>query len=164
MRHKHTDKDDFHTPGYIINAIKNIYGKIDFDMYCTDHNAIAEPMMYWNLADLRDAVIFANPPWSSSVIVQEVPKVYADLHESNTVIWLLPNKLCQVGWHYNVLPYMDDIIFLSGRVDFDGPYKATRGSSRYGSLLCEMSKKSQRHMMPEFHSWTLRALKEMNAC
>ena len=138
--------------------------KIDFDMYCTDDNAIAEPMMYWNLADLRDAVIFANPPWSSSVIVQEVPKVYADLHESNTVIWLLPNKLCQVGWHYNVLPYMDDIIFLSGRVDFDGPYKATRGSSRYGSLLCEMSKKSQRHMMPEFHSWTLRALKEMNAC
>jgi len=140
MSFPNTKQEDFQTPGYLLEWISIQYGPIHFDMYCTDENAVAMPLAPFGLEYVRDSLIFANPPWASDFVTKAVPEAFSQLHESNTIVWLLPNKLCQVGYQTDVIPYMSKIIMLGGRVDYGGQYSAKQGSSRYGTLMCIMKR------------------------
>ena len=48
---------------------------------------------------------------------------------------LIPNKLCQKSFIDNIHPGIQKIIFLGGRINFEGPNITKGGSSRNGCLI-----------------------------
>ena len=51
------------------------------------------------------------------------------------IVFLLPNKLSEVGWVDEIKKRFVKIIRLGGRVNCSGPKAVKQGSSRWGSFL-----------------------------
>lgn len=85
---------------------------------CARHFTLAEDglLQSWN----RE-IVFMNPPYGS-VIGQWMAKAHdTTIHESATVVCLVPARTDTIWWHAHVMPH--EIRFLRGRLKF--------GESRY---------------------------------
>jgi hypothetical protein len=135
IKHNHTSKDDFRTPKYLIEWINKKYGPIEFDGACTPGiNNLFSPLSLeeeWP----SNSIIYSNPPWDSNSIIKWFQKGLKHTKKGGVHIMLIPNKLCQKSLVENVNPYIETLVFLGGRINFEGPFVTKGGSSRTGCLL-----------------------------
>lgn len=156
--HPNTTQDDFRTPDYLLHFVQKTFGKISRDGACSDENGVAPPIDLFSDERMKQGeVLFVNPPWSTPEVVRFVD---AAVHQSRcgaTVVFLLPNKLCEVAWVNNVNGFFENLIMLGGRVDFSGPYSVKKGTTRFGTFLGVLGKHNEN--IPAMESITLRELK-----
>lgn len=147
QNHPNTDLDDFRTPNWLLAFIHMHWG-INYDAACTPGlNEVVEktlrleetwPVKRWPIS------IFSNPPWDTKSIIKWINKGHEWVHapqkrkikSQRTHIMLIPNKLTVVELQESC-EYLSkyDLIFLGGRINFEGPNIAPGGSSRTGCLL-----------------------------
>ena len=161
-RHKHTDKDDFRTPMYIIKWLKSKFGDGLRDGACSPGiNNKGEPINVFGFHLIsKNEWVYINPPFDTPTILRFIESC-VDISKGNNVVFLLPNKLCQKSFCLNVNQHFDEIIMLGGRIDFESPYAVKGGSSMNGCFIgimyCDPIKKNT---YPIVKSITLSKLKE----
>ena len=160
--HPRTAQDDFRTPPYLLDYIGRTRA-ITHDGACSEANATGEPFDLFQEGQLLPpgSHLFVNPPWDTPSVKRFVKAAWFQMMRSpgSRVTFLLPNKLCEVAWVEDIMPYFDWITFLGGRVNFEGPNSVKGGASRWGSVLCEISRKVP-SPIPTIHYKTLKQLKE----
>lgn len=157
-----THKEDFRTPQYIVNWLKFEFGDHFYDACYNENfdNALSTPYIP-NKTDLdvRNWVYF-NPPFHSNKLEYFI-SLAEDLHcKGNDVVFLLPNKLCQVRYNDLLNGFFDEIIFLSGRIDFNSIYSVKGGSSRNGCFIGYKKGIQYRKTIPTFRFVKLKDIKK----
>jgi hypothetical protein len=140
--HPNTNKPDFHTPQFVLDYIKEQFpGRSMLDCAWSEelNNATAPTFdLFTNQEVPKDHFLFINPPWDTQTVIQfyhEAHRRFHSMNEDAPFCMLLPNKLTQTSWISHILPYIDHVCFLGGRLNFSGPWSTPGGSSRYGSIL-----------------------------
>tara|TARA_Y100000004_G_C8896584_1_gene404443 strand:- start:644 stop:1180 length:537 start_codon:yes stop_codon:yes gene_type:complete len=160
--HEHNDKDDFRTPMYLINWLKDKFGEGLRDGACTiGVNNKGEPINVFSPDSIEpEEWIYVNPPFDMKNVLMFV-KACAKLSNDNDVVMLLPNKLCSKAYVLNVNHHFDEIIMLGGRICFESPYAVTGGSSMNGCFIGIMySDVRKMNEYPVVKSITLSKIKE----
>ena len=133
--HKKTNFSDFRTPSYLIEWINNEFGPIDFDGACEDGvNNLFESLRLeeeWP----KGSIVYSNPPFDTPSILKWFAKGLEHSKNGGTHIMLIPNKLCQKTFVDNINPNIETMVFLGGRINFEGPNIVKGGSSRNGCLI-----------------------------
>lgn len=140
--------DDFRTPKYILRWIEDYYGlAITHDGACNelmlsrsgvydgDENAVAAPIDIITEELPYNATVFINPPWDSPTIEKLVLKAAKKTRVDTFIVFLLPNKLANKAWVNLILPHFTEIMFIGGRINFEGPNAAPAAKSRHGCFL-----------------------------
>jgi hypothetical protein len=133
--HPKTNLSDFRTPSYLITWINENFGPIHYDAACIDGlNNLFEPL---RLEDdwPEGSTIYSNPPFDAPSILKWFAKGLEHTKTGGTHIMLIPNKLCQKTFCDNINPHIQELVFLGGRINFEGPNIVKGGSSRNGCLL-----------------------------
>ena len=146
-RHEHTNKDDFRTPSYLIKWLKVKFGEGLRDAACTPGlNNKGEPINIFGFHLLAEGEwIYINPPFDTPTIVKFAQSARLRADEGSTVVMLLPNKLCQVGFVNGVNNHFDEVITLGGRINFESPYAVAGGTCMNGCFLGIMRQKRNDH-------------------
>ena len=97
--HPNNPKDDFRTPDYLMNYLKNLFGDRIRDGACSIENAKGEPIDVFNPEIAEHEWVFINPPFDTPTIIDFV-QASLEISTSNVVVFLLPNKLCQKSFVY----------------------------------------------------------------
>jgi phage N-6-adenine-methyltransferase len=132
--HPHNAEDDYRTPSYLFHYINNKLGPIQYDAACTPSlNNLAKPLRLedpWPIS----STVYSNPPYDSHSISKWIEKGSQHTLNQGTHIMLIPNKLNQVFFskHFHQIHH---IIFLGGRVNFEGPFSTSGGASMSGSII-----------------------------
>jgi len=166
------DPDDYRTPQYVLDWISEYIGEITHDGACNElmlsrsgiwspePNSVATPIDIVNLErDLYKPMhVFINPPWDTFTVCKLVHRaaLIHNVENTMTFTFLLPNKLCNKAWVEQVLPYLDHIIFLGGRINFEGPNAAPAAKSRHGCFLGIIDSKRNRR----YHGFTVKKIKQ----
>lgn len=145
------DPDDYRTPQYVLDWISQYICEITHDGACNElmlsrsgiwspePNSVATPIDICSLElDLiKPMHVFINPPWDTPTILKLVHRAaYLNMvDDTMTFTFLLPNKLCNKAWVEQVYPHLQQIIFLGGRINFEGPNAAPAAKSRHGCFL-----------------------------
>ena len=159
-KHPNTTKDDYRTPEYLLGFIESTVGEITRDGACHDSNGVAPSFDLWGDEQLSDGdVLFINPPWETKEVAKFVAEASKQVSNGAKVVFLLPNKLCEVAWVNNINDYFENIIILGGRVDFSGPFSVKGGASRYGTFIGFMG--FDRGHSTQMDSINIRELKEI---
>ena len=158
--HPNTRMDDYRTPRYILDYIEETFGQINRDGACHETNKTGDPIDLFSGELMKmGEVLFVNPPWSTPEVKRFVEAASRQVDAGATVVFLLPNKLCEVSWVNDVIGYFDNIILLGGRVDFAGPFSVKKGATRFGTFIGVMGKGRENN--PIVEGVTLRHLKEI---
>lgn len=156
--HTNTKQDDFRTPEYLLQFVRETFGEITRDGACSGENCVAKPLDLFSDERMKQGeVLFVNPPWSTPEVIRFVDAAVYQSRCGATVVFLLPNKLCEVAWVNNVNGFFENLIMLGGRVDFSGPYSVKKGATRFGTFLGVLGKHNEN--IPAMESITLRELK-----
>jgi hypothetical protein len=122
---------------YLIKWLKKLFGEGLRDGACIPGlNDKGEPINVFGFHLLAEGEwIYINPPFDTPTIVKfaEAARLRAD--EGTTVVMLLPNKLCQVGFVNGVNLHFDEVWTLGGRINFESPYSTKGGSSMNGCFF-----------------------------
>lgn len=133
--HQKTNLSDFRTPNYLVEWINKEFGPIDFDAACEPGlNNLFEPLRVedeWPIG----STVFSNPPFDTPSILKWFAKGLEHSKKGGTHIMLIPNKLCQKTFVNHINPYIETLVFLGGRINFEGPNIVKGGSSRNGCLI-----------------------------
>ena len=157
--HPKTWESDFRTPKYLLSWIGDTWGSITHDGACAADNATAKMFDLFGGENLMSGdVLFVNPPWETKEVMRFVEASSEQVRNGATVIFLLPNKLCEVSWVKYVNIWVEYIFMLGGRVDFSGPHSVKKGASRWGSIVAQIRPSPDHHSTTEWV--TLRELKE----
>jgi len=143
-----TCPDDFRTPQYILRWIEVEYERtISHDGACNelmlsragvydgDENAVAAPIDIVTEDLPGGATVFVNPPWDSPTIEKIVQAAAKKTRVDTFIVFLLPNKLANKAWVNFILPHFTEIVFIGGRINFEGPNAAPAAKSRHGCFL-----------------------------
>ena len=163
--HEHNDKDDFRTPGFVVNWLKSKFGPCLRDGACTIENMKGTPINVFGVHLLHpDEWVYVNPPFDTPSILSFIDAC-VPIASNNTVVFLLPNKLCQKSFCQNVNHHFDEIYLLGGRLNFESPFSVKGGTSMNGCFIgviyCDLLKKNER---PVIHSLTISELKKEWEC
>lgn len=133
--HPKTNLSDFRTPSYLISWINENFGPIDYDAACIDGlNNLFEPLRledHWP----KGSTVYSNPPFDTPSILKWFEKGIHHTQNEGTHIMLVPNKLCQKTFVDKINPKIQEIVFLGGRINFEGPNTVKGGTSRNGCFL-----------------------------
>lgn len=161
--HPKTLKSDYRTPDFVLNYIEKSWNcKITHDGACNAENAVAEPFNLFNTEVLpKKSILFVNPPWDtkSVKIFTEAAVWHYKKSPWSKIVFLLPNKLSEVGWVDEINNRFVKIIMLGGRLNFSGPNSVKQGSSRWGSFLGVIG--HNRYNKTYFDSINISKLKEI---
>lgn len=170
------DPDDYRTPQYVLDWIEHYICEITHDGACNElmlsrsgiwsplPNSVATPIDIMQLllpSMLRVAEpshVFINPPWDTPTILELVhaASILNEVDETMTFTFLLPNKLCNKAWVEQVFPHLHTIIFLGGRINFEGPNAAPAAKTRHGCFLGIIDRCSQ---VPQVSAITIKQMK-----
>lgn len=138
--HPHNEKDDFRTPMYIIDWLKDHFGDNLLDAACSEENKkgeyiniFKEPASY-AIFDLT-TWIYINPPFDMQNCIDFTQAGALWNEKGWPVVMLLPNKLCSKSYCEKINIHFDEIICLGGRINFESPYAAKGGTSMNGCFL-----------------------------
>jgi len=148
-QHEHNDKDDFRTPMYIIKWLKSKFGEGLRDGACTPGvNNKGEPINIFGFHLIaKDEWIYINPPFDTPSVVMFAESARLRANKGITVVMLLPNKLCQVGFVNGVNLHFDEVWTLGGRINFESPYAVAGGASMNGCFLGIMYQDRKEHTL-----------------
>ena len=135
MNHSKTKLNDFRTPEFLIKWINSSFGPVDFDAACDPGvNNLFSPL---RLEDKwpKGSTVYSNPPFDVDSIIKWFEKGLSHVEKGGTHIMIIPNKLCQKSFVLKVNPFIQKIVFLGGRVNFEGPNSTKGGSSRTGTII-----------------------------
>lgn len=135
--HERTHEEDFRTPEYIVKWLKYNFGEDFYDACYNENydNALSTPYIPGKTEPNQGEWVYFNPPFHSNKIPYFI-ELAKELQLKNIMsVFLLPNKLCQVGFVNNVNRSFDEIIFLGGRINFDSIYSTPGGTSKNGCFI-----------------------------
>ena len=157
--HPKTNESDFRTPDYLLHWVSSTWGRITHDGACSTENSIATAFDLFGQERLQGGdVLFVNPPWETNEVMRFVEASSKQVTNGATVIFLLPNKLCEVKWVDCINIWFEYIFLLGGRVDFSGPHSVKKGATRWGTIVTQIRAFPDHHATTEWV--TLRELKK----
>ena len=132
-----THQEDFRTPQYIIHFLKSKYGSKFYDACYNQNfdNCLSKPYIPKLTIPNKDEWVYFNPPFHSDKIHYFIDLAQELKKNGITSIFLLPNKLCQVGFVNKINLHFNEIIFLGGRINFISKYSVKGGTSRNGCFI-----------------------------
>jgi len=135
MNHEKTKLNDFRTPEYLMKWIDSRFGPVDYDAACEPGvNNLFSPLRLEQVWPIGSTV-YSNPPYDAPSIIKWFNKGLKHVEKGGTHIMLIPNKLCQKSFIESIHPFIQTIVFIGGRVNFEGPNITKGGSSRSGSII-----------------------------
>ena len=160
--HPKTREDDYRTPAFVLRYVSDLMGRpITHDGACSPDNAVSLPFDLFSNEQLpEDSLLFVNPPWDTPNVKRFVEAAHRKTPESSDCVFLLPNKLSEVGWVLDVNWRFSEIIMLGGRLDFTGPHSVKKGASRWGTFLGVLKTFGNPNNDTRFHSIRIKTLKE----
>jgi len=160
--HPNTAEDDYRTPEFVLRYVSDMVGRsITHDGACSPENAVASSFDLFSNEQLpEDSLLFVNPPWDTPNVKRFVEAAHRKTPESSDCVFLLPNKLSEVGWVLDVNWRFREIIMLGGRLDFSGPHSVKKGASRWGTFLGVMKSFGNPDHETVFRSIRIKTLKE----
>ena len=138
--HENTNMEDFRTPPYLFKWIDQEYGPIEYDGACTDGLNNLAPSLRLEDEWPKGTTVYSNPPYDMISLKSWFEKGLSHVENGGVHIMLVPNKICQVGFVESINDYIQEIVFLGGRIDFISPYSVKGGTSRNGCFLLVNSK------------------------
>lgn len=135
--HPKTNEDDYRTPPFVLDYISHMMDReITHDGACSPDNAVGTAFDLFSDDPLPEgSLLYVNPPWDTPNVKRFVESAFNKVNESSECVFLLPNKLSEVGWVEDVNWRFREIIMLGGRLDFSGPHSVKKGASRWGTFL-----------------------------
>lgn len=139
---------EWRTPKALFDKIDAVF-HFDLDVAATAENALCRNYFtkgddaltrYWK------ATCFMNPPYSRGELAKWTRKAVEQSTLGAVIVGLIPSVTDTAFWHDYVL-HSSAVIFLRGRVKFDGP-KA--GTPMFGSALVIWTRDYQQ---PEYDTW-----------
>jgi len=166
LSHEHNEKDDFRTPMYIIDWLKDKMGYMLLDAACSLENRkgpalnifIDEDKIPLMSPSVEENWIYINPPFDMKSVIKFTEKASQWRSKGWPVAMLLPNKLCSKSYCEKVNIHFDEIYPLGGRINFESPYAVTGGTSMNGCFIGIM-KVRERNKFPILKSITLAEIK-----
>ena len=137
QNHPNSDKDNFWTPMYIIYWLKDKFGDYMYDAACDEHNKKGQYIDIFKEPIPHDDMswIYINPPFDMASVFEFVIHAARWADAGWPIVMLLPNKLCSRGYVTQVNNRLDHIIYLGGRINFEGPYACKGGASMNGCFV-----------------------------
>tara|TARA_A100001391_G_C5073854_1_gene278804 strand:- start:1167 stop:1601 length:435 start_codon:yes stop_codon:yes gene_type:complete len=131
--HFSSQTDDWYTPQYIIDDVKNKYNLKNFDLdpCCNLENKKALVGFYKKDDGLSKnwfGDVWMNPPYGR-VIGRWIKKAYEESQKGCTVYCLIPSRTDTKWWHDYVMK--GDVTFYRGRIKFGG----SKNSAPFPSAL-----------------------------
>lgn len=131
--HFSSQTDDWYTPQYIIDDVKNKYNLKNFDLdpCCNSENKKALVGFYKEDDGLSKnwfGNVWMNPPYGR-VIGRWIKKAYEESQKGCTVYCLIPSRTDTKWWHDYVMK--GDVTFYRGRIKFGG----SKNSAPFPSAL-----------------------------
>ena len=163
--HPNTNEDDYRTPSFVLRYVEEMMGRsITHDGACSSDNMVAEPFDLFSEASIPDnSLVFINPPWDTPNVKRFVEAAYVKKPQSSDCVFLLPNKLSEVGWVEEVNWRFKEIIMLGGRLDFSGPHSVKKGASRWGTFLGIVGTFGEPTETTTFSSMRIKHIKEAHS-
>ena len=157
-----THEEDFRTPEYLVNYLKYWFGENFYDACYNENydNSLSEPYIPGITKPNPFEWVYFNPPFHSDKIHYFIALAEELKKQSVTSVFLLPNKLCQVGYVNGVNLHFEHIIFLGGRIDFISEHSVKGGTSRNGCFIGIISPNKKHNQT--FHSINLSQIKGGN--
>lgn len=138
-----TGKEEWHTPPYILDAVREYFGTIDLDpmsnyaanefvkattFYTKDDNAFTKPWF---------GNVFLNPPYKTVMMNRVVPFLIERCRNDDVdSILLLVNNSTESKWGQEALKNASAICFIDHRLRFiDGETGAIQGTPFQGQML-----------------------------
>lgn len=137
-----TGEIEWYTPPEIIEAVRDVLGKIDLDPASTAAaNKIVKAKKFYTTSDdgLRKpwgGCVWLNPPYSIVLIQQFVTKLIDEWNAgrvSDAIV--ITNNATETSWGQTLLTNCDAVCFLSGRVQFLSP-EGIKNTPLQGQMIC----------------------------
>lgn len=144
-----TNHDTYLTPKALLEAIVREWGEIDLDaaasatntcaprFFTKEMNALLQP---WCKPDGQPSRVFVNPPYGKdesgagiSEWIDKALQAVAAGHASQVTMFI--PCYADVKWYRKVLARAAEIVFIEGRVRFEGPNVKGRGTCPNPSML-----------------------------
>lgn len=117
-----SNSDDWETPIYLFNYLDKKF-KFKLDPCAVKRNTKCKS--YFTKKDdglnkswKKYKSVFVNPPYSD--IKNWVEKCYLESLKKVIVVMLIPARVDTSYWHDYIFPYANEIIFIRGRLKFNG--------------------------------------------
>ena len=127
--------NNWSTPSYLYKALDDKY-KFDFDP-C--------PLFFGDIPDSKNGLLigwgkrnFVNPPYDAKTKKAFVLKAIEESSKGNTSVMLLPVSTSTVLFHEYISEHADEIIFLKGRLRFDGVNTKNETANKYSNKASSM--------------------------
>jgi len=138
-----SQKHDWKTPKSLFRCLERLFGKFDLDP-CTEDNHLQVPYYYTSkdngLVKEWFGRVYVNPPYSETE--KWVRKAIQEVKEDRAkqVVMLLASRTDTRWFHELVLPNATEILFIKGRIRFEG----ARDSAPFPSLVVVFEKVKSR--------------------
>ena len=146
--------DDWETPKYILDLIKETYGKF-FDPCPLNPK--------FNGLDIKwKKVNFVNPPYNNALKVAFIEKAYEEYLKGKTSIVLIPSSTDIPIFHDIILKHCS-IFFTRGRIKFKGNNSKGKyvdnKTGQTGSIFCIFDPNNKKKVISSFEINELRTIK-----
>ena len=132
--------DDFRTPSAVFNALSLKFGPFNLDVAASDINHLCQNYFTFNnendngLIHNWRGVVWCNPPYDNikEWVQKTIKEVKEGLTQSNCerVLMLIPFYSDISYFHDLILPNINHLVLIRGRVNFEGPFSTAGGASR----------------------------------
>lgn len=139
-----SDKDDFHTPQPVFDALNERFGPFTLDAAASADNALVAEHYDTQANSLEQdwtGRVWCNPPYvrgehSPNGIIDWVRKAWDSVEsgQAELVAMLIPAYISNYYWHDTVFPNASHLVIFRARLNFKGPYAVTHGASRQASV------------------------------
>tara|TARA_Y100000310_G_C20635152_1_gene790775 strand:- start:582 stop:1157 length:576 start_codon:yes stop_codon:yes gene_type:complete len=137
---------EWYTPSYILDAVRDVMGRIDLDPASCEHAQRTVNARVWFTKERSGldfqwrGKVFLNPPYSRKQVGIWVRKLKKEWEEQNIdEAILLVNNATDTAWFQNLWDF--SVCFVTGRISFENPHRESF-SPAHGSVFVYFGKNS----------------------
>ena len=136
-----TAESDFRTPKTLFNKLNEKFGPFTIDLCASSENAKCEKYYTKEDDSLKqpwNGVCWINPPYAvptakrvKGIVDEYIKKGLKEIKENpecKRICFLIPCKTDVKYFHEYIFPNATEIIFISGRPNFEGPHSNSKAS------------------------------------
>jgi phage N-6-adenine-methyltransferase len=130
----------------VFDALNDRFGPFTLDAAASIDNALVETYYDEEVNSLEQkwtGRVWCNPPYSGSPGIKPfVEKAWDAVNSggADSVVLLIRPTSCEtIYWHDTIWPHASHLVFFKGRIDFEGPFHVSGGSSRWPSVAVVFS-------------------------
>lgn len=141
-------RDDWMTPGWLVQYAREVLGEIDLDPCSSDEaNQVVQAKTYYtkDMDGLAQGMffgnVFMNPPYSRGIIDQFIDRL-CDSYAQGSVqaAFVITNNVTETGWAHRLLASMGAMCLPKGRIHFVLPGGKLATQTRQGQILWYLGK------------------------